>query len=179
MFPISMKTVSQKAIVEMKRVFGSLSNHYLSYGDLLYERDFQDWFVIHAQSYSWDWTAILIELRRGTFFFNVDITGFQQCIVSSRPLLTLDEARVLGEGYIQKLAAFATTLPESEALQRSLQLDGFDIDKERLRLMPLEGAVSARQEEDNLTRLVKATGLPNVATILKHIEDSHSLYAEG
>lgn len=43
----------------------------------------------------------------------------------------------------------------------------------------MEGPVSAQAEEDRLTRIVKTAGLPARNIILKHIEDAHSLYAEG
>jgi hypothetical protein len=93
-----------------------------------------------------------------------------------------------GEFYIQKLAAFATPLGSisrgkttftSETVMRSLQLDGFDVDKTNLKLVPLEGPVSAQEEEDRLTQLVKSSGLPQSNIILKHIQDASSLYAEG
>jgi hypothetical protein len=174
------KTVSQKTIVELKRVFEAIINRHLNYADLLYERDFPDWFVIRgAQTYSWDWTAMLVELRRGAFFFVQDITGWQMCIVNDRPDLTSEQAKLLGEAYIQRLAAFATTLPGSDSLLRSLQLDGFDVNKERLRLVPLEGPVSAAEEEDRLTKLAKTSGIPDSAIVLKHMADAHSLYTDG
>jgi hypothetical protein len=174
------KTVSQKTIVELKRVFEAIINRNSNYGDLLYERDFPDWFVIHAtQAHSWDWTSMLVELRRGAFFFVQDITGWQTCIVNDRPDLTPEQAKLLGEAYIQRLAAFATTLPGSDSLLRSLQLDGFDVNKERLRLVPLEGPVSAAEEEDRLTKLAKTSGIPDSGIVLKHMADAHSLYTDG
>jgi hypothetical protein len=80
---------------------------------------------------------------------------------------------------MQRLASFATTLPTGESVLRSLQLDGFDVNLEKLALIPLEGPVSVRQEEDALTSLVKKSGVPDGGTILKHIADAHGLYAEG
>jgi hypothetical protein len=70
-------------------------------------------------------------------------------------------------------------LASGEPVVRSLQLDGFDVDKAKLKLVSLEGPVSARQEEDRLTGLVKNSGVPNSRIVLKHIEDAQSLYAEG
>ncbi len=174
-----MRMVSQKTIIEMKRVFQLSTNRNLNYGDLLYERDFPDWFVAHATGTYWEWTEILIELRRGAFFFVTDITGFSTCIVVEKRTLTPQEAPILGEYYIQKLAAFGTTLPGSDSLSRSLQLDGFDVDKVKLRLVPLEGPVRAEEEEGRLTLIVKNSGLPQSSIILKHIDDAHSLYAGG
>jgi hypothetical protein len=174
------RTVSQRTIMQAKYVFQNVYNKHLNYGDRLYENNFPDWFVIHvAGDYSGDWTAIFVELRRGTFFFTQDITGWRQTIVRGYPNLTDGDSVALGEHYIQKLAAYACTLSGSEGLVRSLQLDGFDVDKEKLVLVPLEGPVSAQQEEDRLTRLVKGSGLPHSQTVLQHIQDAFSLYAQG
>lgn len=48
-----------------------------------------------------------------------------------------------------------------------------------MKLVSLEGPVSAQAEEDRLTSIVKNSGLPKSTIILRHIEDAHSLYAEG
>jgi hypothetical protein len=94
----------------------------------------------------------------------------------------------LGELLIRKLAAICVVLlPDlpakfynvAQSLPRSLQLDGYDVDKANVRLVPLEGAVSAKQEEDHLTKLVKTSDVPASDVVLKHIEDASSLYAEG
>ncbi len=66
----------------------------------------------------------------------------ESIIPNRRHNLPTDEAIALGEAFIRKLAAYGCTLPESDTLLRSLQLDGFDVDKERLRLVPLESSVS-------------------------------------
>jgi hypothetical protein len=179
-----MKTVSQKTLVELKKVFEAPKNRGLNYGDLLYENDFPDWFVVQAsQTNVWDWMVILLSLRRGTFFFARDRTGFgpgyPRCIVIDYPSLDDKQAIILGERYIQRLAALACGLSGSESLQRSLQLDGFDVNKDRLALVPLEGPISARDGEDRLTTLVKKSGLPNGATVVKHITDAQSLYTDG
>jgi hypothetical protein len=164
----------------MTRVFDTFINRTINYGELLYEKDFPDWFVIQAAQRGWDWVSILLALRRGGFFFVRTTAGFRQSIVPDHEhSLTDDEAKLFGEGLIRKLAAFACTLPASESLMRSLQLDGFEVNKEKLKLVPLEGPVSAAEEEDRLTRLVKISGIPDSATILRHIADAQSLYSEG
>jgi hypothetical protein len=175
------KIISQRSIVAMTRVFNLYPNSQLNYGEILYEHDFPDWFVTQAQTrHWWTWPSLLIDLRRGTFCFTRDRFGGTRCIVPHHiPIHTEDDAVVLGEHFIQRLAAFATTLPGSEELTRSLQLDGFDVDKVKWKLVPLEGAVSAQEEEDRLTHIVNTSGLPRSSVILKHIEDAHSLYAEG
>jgi len=174
------RIVSQKTIIELKQVFEIFINRQLNYADLLYANDFPDWFVIQAQQLGWDWINILLGLRRGGFFFREEFGMAESSIVPNRKYnLTQTDALALGEVLIRRLAAFATTLPASDTLLRSLELDGFDVDKERLQLVPLEGSVSAQEEGDRLTSLVKSSGLPGTQTILKHIGDAQSLYKDG
>jgi hypothetical protein len=173
--------VSQRSIVAMTRVFDVFLNRTINYGEILYEHDFPDWFIAQAtQRHDWNWPSLLIDLRRGTFCFVRDRIGGTRCIVPlDIPIHTEGDAAVLGEVFIQRLAAFATTLPGSEELLRSLQLDGFDVDKVKWKLVPLEGPVSAQEEEDRLTDLVRNSGIPQDHIVLKHIRDASSLYAEG
>jgi hypothetical protein len=147
------------------------------FAELLYENDFPDWFVIHADShYRWNWKEALFDLRNTAFFFpSESILG--DSIVGE--YLSEGRARLLSEALMQKLAALATTLPTGEGVLRSLQLDGFGVNKERLTLVSIEGPMSPQQEETRLTALVKSSGIPNDHVILKHIEDAQSLYADG
>ena len=164
------KLISQRSIVAIMRVFNLYPNQQLNYAEILYEHNFPDWFVIQATNrHGWVWSGLFIDLRRGTFCFARDSIGGTRCIVPyDIPIHTEGDAAMLGEYYIQRLAAFATTLPGSEELTRSLQLDGFDVDKVNWQLVPLEGPVSAQEEEGRLTRIVKTSGLPRSSVILKH-----------
>jgi hypothetical protein len=98
-----------------------------------------------------------------------------------------EDAVQLGELYIQRLAAFAIAFASlsreallvSESLLRLRQLDGFDVNKKNLTLVPIEGPVSGQEEESRLTSLAKNSGVPQSRAVLKHIEDAQSLYAEG
>jgi len=181
------KPVSQRTIVQLIRAlreYGVTSADLegpVDYTELLYERDFPDWFVKHAAEsyeYRWNWQQILLDMRNGRFFFYHNTYSTPHPITSKR-YLSEDDAKVLGETLIQRLAAFAASLPTGEAVLRSLQLDGFDVNNEKLTLVPLEGPVSAREEEDRITNLVKTSGLPEVPTVLKHIADANSLYTSG
>lgn len=131
----------------------------VNYTELLYEHDFPDWFVKHAESYEyqWNWREILIDMRNGRFFFYHNTFSSRISIIRDK-YLSENEATLLGENLIQRLAAFAANLPTGEPVLRSLELDGFDVNKENLTLVPLEGPVSAREEEDRLTKLVKTSG---------------------
>jgi hypothetical protein len=146
-----------------------------NYTELLYERDFPDFFIDHAKrwEYQWDWTRILMDLRNGSFLYYQNT--YNRTSITGKPLAQSD-ARALGEWLIHRLAAFATILPTGEAVMRSLQLDGFDVDKDNLALVPLEGPVSAQEEEDRLSALIKDSGIPNAGTVLTHVSDAHSLY---
>src|SRR5260370_10278627 len=148
------RIVSQRTIIELKNVLGAANNRRINYADVLYANDFPDWFVIRAQQWQWRWIDILLGLRRGGYFFNESIGMVESIIPNLRYNLPADEALALGEAFIRKLAAYGCSLSESDTLLRSLQLDGFDVDKERLRLVPLGGSVSEKEERDRLTILL-------------------------
>ncbi len=169
------KVVSQRTIVEIMRALREAGRNYT---EELYAVDFADWFVRHAKhEYNWNWTKILMELRSGMFFDNPGSYGPSSSITGE--YLSENSAKQLGERHIHRLAAYAATLVQGAQVIASLQLDGFDVDKANLRLIALEGPVSAKQEEDRLTTLVKASSLPNDSVILQHIQDAVSLYTQG
>src|ERR1700674_5079795 len=114
----SEKTLSQRTLLEIKSVYENPANRgRLDYGDLLFRNNFPDWFVVRAaQTNHWDWLVILLSLRRGTFFFILEMSRYPRCIVPDYPMLREDEALIWGESYIQKLAALASTLPSGESL---------------------------------------------------------------
>ena len=98
------------------------------------------------------------------------------------------DATDLGELLIRKLAAICVVLlPDlpakvsdlAQSLPRSLQLDGFAVDKTKVKLVLLEGPVSAREEVDHLTTLVMNSSIPASDVVLKHIEDASTLYEQG
>jgi hypothetical protein len=165
-------------MIELKNVFESGANRRLNYPDLLYANDFPGWFVARLTQERWNWIAIILSLREGSFFYRTDSYGYPTSILPDLVNLGVDDARRLGEHYIRGLAAYACTLPKSESLRRSLGLCGFEVDEENLRLVPIEGPVSVKQEEDRITNLVNTSGLANAQTIVKHLADAQSLYIE-
>lgn len=182
--------VSQRTIVQVTRVLDGLGERGFDFRYVFYESNFPDWFIRQVQQrYARNWIEIFWGLRSGEFFYHP--TGHfddeEHTIVPNGPLSHFEAAQ-LGELFIRKLAAFAFVrlhdVPAkyaalTESLPRSLQLDGFDVDKVNAKLIPLEGPVSAQEEEDRLTRLVKSSGLPQSDIVLKHIQDAASLYAEA
>jgi len=151
-----------------------------NYSRLLYEHNFPDWFVVHASSYyQFNWDGILITLRNGRFFFpDTGYFGMPGDNITGQYLDT-DRAKQQGEGFIQRLAALATTLSNSDSVVNSLQLDGYAVNAQKLCLVPLESVASAQEEEDAMTRLVRGTGIPNSATVLQHIADANNLFIES
>jgi hypothetical protein len=125
--------------------------------DLLYENNLPDWFVRQVnQRYAWNWTEALWDLRSGQFFYpsNNFLADEVETIVPDGPFSGLDP-RNLGELLIRKLAAvafvslhelpaFSSSSDLAQSLPRSLQIDGFDVDRTNVRLILLEGPVSAR-----------------------------------
>src|SRR5258708_3296254 len=132
------KTVSQKTMVEAMRVLRErAAGGNVNPMELLYEHGFADWVVKHARgAYGWNWTEILIDMRNGRFFFNQNTYTSQNSITGD--YLSKDDAQGMGEWLIQKLIALAVVLSPSEPLLRSLQWDGFDVNKDKLTLVPLE-----------------------------------------
>lgn len=170
----AMKMISQKTLVEIMR---AMRQSDLNFSEALYEHNFPGWFVTHAQNdYGWDWQNIFIALRNGHFF---DPPGYFSDISITGEYLTGPQKKAYGEGIIQRLAAFAASLGSGEAVYRSLQLDGYDVDKRKLTLVPLDGFVSTAQEEDALSRLVLQSGISTAPVVLKHIEDAHRLYVDA
>ncbi len=141
----------------------------------LYENDFPDWFVNRARELEFKWLKILMNLRNGTFFNSGNRWN-------SRPITGdyfsfPEESLILGEQLIHQLAAVATTL--SEAVARSLELDGFRVNPGKPGLVPIDSVVSEQQEEDRLTALVTDTGITNAAVIRTHLREADDLFVQG
>lgn len=147
--------VSQRSIAAISRIIPFFFEGKSDVRETLYGNDFPDWFVRRVQQYAGNWLEILMDLRKGAFFYppnNAYVEEYEIIDgVTDDPHWDGDLVS-FGEFYIQKLAAFATTLGSisrgkttftSETVMRSLQLDGFDVDKPNLKLVPLEGPVSA------------------------------------
>jgi hypothetical protein len=175
------RRVSQKTIVATIRAFEDYARPETALDDyrlFLYERDFPQWFVTHAGSeYHWDWTNILFDVRNGNFFM-VSTFGLTPMSILGKPLGPSDQQK-WSDYLVERLASLAATLPVGEPVRRSLQLDGFDVDVERLLLVPLEGPVSVQGEEDALTRLVRKIGVLDAETVLKHLGEATDNFTSG
>jgi hypothetical protein len=146
---------------------------------LLYESEFPDSFITHAEKrYHFNWDQILRDLREGKFFF-VSADGQGATIFGGGKYFTLNDAKNLGESMIQRLAALLCTRPGGETLHRALELDGYGVNADKLELEPLEGIVSQHEEEDKFTQLIQSVGLPNEAITLKHLGHATTLYRFG
>jgi hypothetical protein len=173
-----MKTISQRTIVRMMEAFAQFSStpSHLQAREL-YESEFPDWFVTHAEDhYEFNWDSILRDLRNRRFFYPGSL-DFEQNITGE--YLNDEKSAVCGEALLAGLAAFIASRQIGSAVLRSLELDGFQVNKEKLCLVPLEGGVSEQEEEDRLAALVGGSGLPSGSTILKHVNDAHSLFLDG
>lgn len=173
---MAVKRLAQRTLVRMMEVLTEARPN--NFSRLLYEHDFPDWFVAQAGTgYHFNWDEILIALRNGYFFFPRN-EYFSTGKTLWGGYLDPTEAKELGEQFIQKLAALAATFPKSDSLVNALKLEGLSADIRNLRLMPLESIVSAQEEEDALTALVKRTGITDSGTLLKHVTDAGSLYVQ-
>lgn len=174
-----MKQLSQRTLVRMMEAIWKMSIDTHVWSRLLYEKDFPDWFVTHCEiHYIYDWDHILRDLRSTRFVFpQTSYFGFGNIL--EREFLSESEARALGEAALQRLAALLATRQEGGSVRRSLELDGFDVNAEKLTLVPLEGPISQQEEEDRFIQLVRGVGLPSESIILKHLKDAGNLYSQG
>jgi hypothetical protein len=148
-------------------------------GELLYENDFPGWFVTHSRSqYQFDWMQILPAVRNTQFFFPHTYFGGPGTNITDKPYLDKREAAELGELLLQHLAVLAATLPEGEPVVRSLELDGFQVDKKNLRLVVLDSITSEREEEERVVSLVNQSSLADSAVILKHLQDARDHFLQ-
>ena len=174
---MSEKVLSQRTLVAVMRSLGAYGSIMV---ELLYEHDFPEWFIKHADThYHFDWQDIIMDIRSTQFFFPHDHFGRPGESITDQPDLSQGEAQVIGEACLGRLAALASTLPDGEPVSRSLQLDGFDVNKQQLELVPIDSVTSEREEEDRVTFLVDKSGLTNATIILKHIQDARELFLQG
>lgn len=86
---------------------------------------------------------------------------------------------MFAEVFIQRLAALVSATESGKLVMNALELDGYAVDTKNLCLVPLEAGVSAKQEEDALSALVKRTQISDAATIVAHIKDANELYVQA
>ena len=178
---LSQRTLA--AVMRVLREFGSAHHELEEPPDLttfFYEHGFPDWFIKHARSqYSFDWREILPGLRNTGFFRSngyFDPPGYN---ITGKPFLTDTELASTGETLLDRLTALAATLPEGEAVRRSLELEGLRANPTKLTVEPAESVVNEQQEENRLVSLVKQCPLANEAVILKHLGDAQDLFVQG
>jgi len=146
----------------------------------LYEHDFPDWFITHARGqYSFDWRLIIPNLRNTRFILTDGYFDLPGANITGTPYLSKAEAVATGETLIERLTALAATLPEGEAVRRSLELEGFRVNAGKLAIELAKSIVNEQQEENRLVALVKQSHLPNEAVILKHLGDAQELFVQG
>ncbi len=165
------------------REFGSAQHELEEPLDLttfLYEHDFPDWFIMHARSqYSFDWREIIPALRNTRFILTDGYFDSPGANITGEPYLSKVEAVSTGETLIDRLTALAATLPQGEAVRRSLELEGLRVNAGKLTIERVESVVNEQQEENRLVGLVKQGRLQNEAVILRHLGDAQELFVQG
>jgi len=173
--------LSQRTLVAVIRTLREQrsATHGADIGELLYENDFPDWFVTHSRSgYSFDWGRILPEVRNTQFFFVHGYFSAPGANITGTNYMSKQDAEVLGESLLRRLAAFAATLPSGQSVERSLELDGLRVDKKNLKLLPFDSVNSEREEEERVVSLVNQSGLTNSKVVLQHIGDASELFLQ-
>jgi hypothetical protein len=159
------------------REFGSAHDDLTTF---FYEHNFPDWFIRHARGqYSFDWREIIPALRNTRFIFTEGYFDSPGANITDRPYLSKAEAVSTGETLIEHLTALAATLPQGEAVRRSLELEGLRANATKLTIELAESVVNEQQEENLLVGLVKRCRLPNEAVILRHLSDAQELFVQG
>jgi hypothetical protein len=182
---MSKRRLSQRTLVEMMEALeeygqptGEMDDPGVNFTRYLYKRDFETWFVLHAESgyYRFNWERIIIDLRSGKFFFPA--YADERSNVTGKYLSDNDADR-LGEYLNQRLAAVAAMTPYGESVRRSLELDGFRINERTGELEPFDSIVSEQEEESRVVALIKQSGIANSEVILKHLSDAQDLFVQG
>jgi hypothetical protein len=178
---VSQKTLA--AVMRALRDFGSPHSEIEDPPDLttfFYGHDFPGWFITQARSqYSFDWREIIPDLRNTRFFHTHGYFDPPGHNVTGTPFLSDVELASTGETLLERLTALAATLPEGEAVRRSLELEGFRVNAAKLTLEPAKSVVNEQEEENRLVALIKQTRLQNEFVILKHLGDAHELFVQG
>jgi hypothetical protein len=176
--PWPVRRLSQRALKAIWEAFGHVAYDLLP--DKLYECGFPDWLKTAVEQDPLD--AVIIHLRNGSFFFPQGTEYIRTESITGRKLTPAD-AQCFAESLIQGLAALATVIaPDGqwlEVLRRQLELEGFQVDKDHLRLVDSEGPVSEVEEEERLTALVRNAAMPNEAVILAHLANARAEFIAG
>ena len=108
-------------------------------------------------------------VRNGRFFFfDNQYFALPGANITGEPYLSQEDAVQLGWMLPNRLSALAATLPDGEMVRRSLELDGFRVDTEKLELVPADSVVSEQEEEDRVAFLVGQSGLPAITSLSRH-----------
>ena len=178
--------LSQKTLVRLMELIGQADkmitgdSQYTYWSRILYEYDFPDWFIeIAAPNLFFDWDRLIRELRKKSFFYGED--GY---LVSPQDL-SLEDVPEAAENFLEKLAAIAVIriAPQysldSDQLIRSIENDGYTIDKDAVQLVPAEGHVSLAEEEGLLEKTIRQSGLSRPQESLKHLKDAGDELLDG
>ena len=132
----------------------------------LFEHGFPDWLRDFVLDRSMNWSVIITELFAGR-------------------AVSRDHRYDVGEFLCHQMLprltvmAFAESKDRSirDAILRSLQLDGFDVNNEQLRR--IDGPVSIEEEKSRLLAFLKASKLGRQDVVAKHIKEAEDLFGQG
>jgi hypothetical protein len=138
----------------------------------LFEREFPSWLIDFVLGKHMNWSVVIPELFEATVkarkhggigYFEYEI-GRTVCH-AMLPKLTL--------------MAFEESKEQSlrEAIRLSLQLDGFEVSQDKLRL--IDGPVSAEEEKSRLLAFLRASKLGRQDVISRHLADAADLFSQG
>jgi hypothetical protein len=131
----------------------------------LFERGLPSWLIDFVLAKGMNWSVVIPELFAGTVKTADHVpVSYALCHQMLRHLtvIAFEESK---------------NRATKEAIRLSLQLDGFDVSKDKLR--PIDGPVSVEEEKNRLLAYIEASKLGRQDVISKHISDAEDLFGQG
>lgn len=138
----------------------------------LFERGFPSWLIEFVLAKNRNWSVVIPALFDGTVkvrkhggigYFDYEI------------------GRAVCHAMLPRLTVMAfeesENQPIQESIRLSLQLDGFEVSQEKLRL--IDGPVSVEEEKSRLLAFLRASKLGRQDVISKHLREAADLFSQG
>jgi hypothetical protein len=138
----------------------------------LFEKGFPSWLIEFLLAKGRNWSVVIPALFEGT------VKTRQQGGIG---YFEYEIGRTVCHAMLPKLTvmAFEESKNKSirEAIRLSLQLDGFEVSQDKLRL--IDGPISAEEEKSRLLASLRASKLGRQDVISKHLTEAADLFSQG
>jgi hypothetical protein len=138
----------------------------------LFEKGFPSWLIEFVLAKNRNWSVVIPALFDGT-------VKEQKCFAGAYAEYQIP--RAVCHAMLPRLTvmAFEESKEQSirEAIRLSLQLDGFEVSQDNLRL--IDGPISAEEEKSRLLAFLRASTLDRQDVISKHLTEAADLFSQG